>query len=122
MHFRATLAEIETEMPRAFGGAMVYLTTPGFHVRAPRSRSSCVSGTRSTSRLASTPRARSQRATTWRTPSCKAVVTTDVGPYEGLPATYEAIQVWANGQGFELYETIREDYWSDLKTTPAAEW
>lgn len=55
-------------------------------------------------------------------PGGRAAVVTHVGPYEGLPAAYEAIGAWAKEQGIELGETMSEDYWSDPSRTPSSEW
>ena len=55
-------------------------------------------------------------------PAVRAAVTTHIGPYEGLPAAYEALHAKAHEEGWELEQTMWEEYWSDPQSTPPAEW
>lgn len=53
-------------------------------------------------------------------PGAEIVTTTHLGPYDTLPAAYEALQRAAAEQGRELGPVMWEEYWSP-PDTPAAE-
>lgn len=53
-----------------------------------------------------------------RLPGGHAVVTTHVGPFDRMDATYEAMGTWMAGQGFEGDTTMWENYLSDPSVEP----
>lgn len=56
------------------------------------------------------------------TPAGRCAVTIHVGPYDGLPATYEAISAWIEAAGEEAGEGPYEVYLKDMSTgTPPHE-
>lgn len=54
-------------------------------------------------------------------PAGRAVVATHVGPYEGLPASWHAVQAWIEARELSTRSAPWEEYLDDCSVTPEAE-
>jgi len=118
--FRAQAAEIGQRIGAAFGAVHEYLSQAGVQIQGPAV--ACFTGQGEFDVAAGfvVPFAvpGDGSVVPAELPACEAAVTTHVGGYDSLPATYAAIHSWMAAIGREPAEMMWEEYWSDASTPP----
>jgi effector-binding domain-containing protein len=121
--FRAAVSELPQHMGPAFGAVLEYLARNGIQPEGPAVASyvplpdnvfDVAAGF-----LVAAPIEGDGHVVKVELPAAEVVTTEHVGPYEGLPQAYQAIQGWLQREGREPGELMWEEYLTGPETPPA---
>lgn len=120
--FHATIAELPQQMGTAFGAVIAYLGNidrkpagPAVSLYTPTAEDEfdVEAGF-----VVAAPVMGDGHVVPAELPASEVATTTHVGPYEGLPGAYEAIQAWIRTQGREPGDQMWEEYFSGPEAPP----
>jgi effector-binding domain-containing protein len=122
VRFRASIAEMPQHMGAAFGDVMGYLTRTGIQPEGPAVATYTPQGEGvfdvAAGFLVAAAIEGDGHVVPVDLPAGEVATTLHVGPYEGLPQAYEAIQAWMQAMGREPGMTMWEEYLTGPEVPP----
>ena len=121
--FRAAVSDLPQHMGGAFGAAIDYLARNGIqpegsavalYTPLPDNVFDVAAGF-----LVATPIEGDGHVVPVELPAGEVATTMHIGPYEGLPQAYEAVQAWMQREGRQPADMMWEEYLTGPETPPA---